>query len=781
MSFPKRPSLASARAGSAGASREKPAPPLQTAGVGGAADNENPAVSGKRKTAGKATGDGAGTAGKATPSTAGGRGLRRVAVAGGTSDAGSGTDKSPGATDVDAVDAYDPGLEDALLDGAYVEASGEGATPVASDKVASAKPASDKHSGSKHADERSGWDRWGVAAGTGQAGDPWGICDCPQCLAGKVKDTLLVESGGTRFYCVRCGFHGDASQSPDTYTSKAPVAQVRWPEGKSSLNAVLSRNGFDPSDIERLGVGLDIVRFRFEDGGWRDAVAVACAAEPGAVAGDFLFTAIGKQCELLPLQARLPRGDAVPFGWERVTPETDELLFVETLADWLAASLAYDDGKVLTLPPTLNPARVGGGDYRALAVMEQRLKTISRVRFGFANDDYGHRLEEDLSRRMGRDRCFRTHWIEHPVEGVGSAWAVLRKYGKAGVAGCIEAMAPYPVAGIHELVDVADEYEAYYEIGFLPGAKVGLPSIDNLYSVPLGQVTLVHGVPGHGKSTLVDDFVVRLGRRYGWRFGVLSPENQPIARHFAAFTEKYIGKPFVRTAGETRMTPAEKDEGKRWVNEHIRMVMPDDENGNWTVDGVLDLARTLVYRHGIRGLVIDPWNELDHARSAAQTYEDYLGHALTKIKRFARINELHVFIVAHPVKLDKKADGHWPVPTPYNVSGGAMWFNKCDFILVPYRNRGDVDEEIADIHVQKVRQREHGRIGRTALRYDTVRNRYIDDVDAYKREQSIMARQPLATREQLLGHEREDTPMERTDADLLGLRKAHAARAKAAA
>ena len=33
---------------------------------------------------------------------------------------------------------------------------------------------------------------------------------------------------------------------------------------------------------------------------------------------------------------------------------------------------------------------------------------------------------------------------------------------------------------------------------------------------------------------------------------------------------------------------------------------------------VLDLARAAVLRHGVRGLVIDPYNEIDHQRSANQ-------------------------------------------------------------------------------------------------------------------------------------------------------------------
>jgi twinkle protein len=35
-----------------------------------------------------------------------------------------------------------------------------------------------------------------------------------------------------------------------------------------------------------------------------------------------------------------------------------------------------------------------------------------------------------------------------------------------------------------------------------------------------------------------------------------------------------------------------------------------------SVDWVLKLAKAAVMRHGIRGLVIDPYNELDHQRGS---------------------------------------------------------------------------------------------------------------------------------------------------------------------
>jgi twinkle protein len=96
-------------------------------------------------------------------------------------------------------------------------------------------------------------------------------------------------------------------------------------------------------------------------------------------------------------------------------------------------------------------------------------------------------------------------------------------------------------------------------------------------------------------------------------------------------------------------------------------ILPDEP----TVEAVLALARVLVYRMGIRGLIIDPWNELDHARPASLSETEYISRALTLIRRFARANGVHVWVVAHPTKLIKGANGKYPVATPYDIAGSA--------------------------------------------------------------------------------------------------------------
>ena len=56
------------------------------------------------------------------------------------------------------------------------------------------------------------------------------------------------------------------------------------------------------------------------------------------------------------------------------------------------------------------------------------------------------------------------------------------------------------------------------------------------------------------------------------------------------------------------------------------------ENAMPSIDFILDKAKDAVYRHGIRGLVIDPYNEVDHQRPGNQTETEYVSALLSKVR-----------------------------------------------------------------------------------------------------------------------------------------------------
>lgn len=611
------------------------------------------------------------------------------------------------------------------------------------------------------------WHRWQVHPASSDPGSAWEKQDCHQCLPRPL--TLLVEPGGSRFYCTACGRHGDANVDPPHYVGvRAPVGEIRWPTPDLDLDTVLTLQGFDPAETRACFPDMILVEAQFpaDSGtpGWQPALRFDVRDEPSGVLRDYLFVALDAEGRM-GASTRLPKGQLYPWGWDQITG--DRVLFVDDPKDAIALRLSGQH-HVACLPHVLNPARAGGGDWAPMTLMESRMGRINRVELAFTDDEAGHRIEDEISRRMGRDRTFRTRWVGSLVETgqVRSAYAVFLLGGMEAVCAELADISPYPIAGVHELDDVEEEYDQLYETGLLPGLLVGHPSLDQHYSVKLSQVTVLHGIPQHGKTTLLDEIIMQLAIRYGWGFGVFSAENSKLARHYAALTEKLVGKSFSVGTDGKRMSVEEKEKAKKFLKKHIRMIRPDEEKGNWSLDGILDLARSLVFRHGIRGLVIDPWNEIEHTRPAHLTPEEYLALQLSKVKRFAEVNGVHVWIVAHPKNMVKDNDGDYPVPTPYLISGGAMWNNKADFIIAVWRRRGLPDEVIMDIHIQKVRWKEDGRIGMTSLLYHSTFNRFTDQVIHDRRREALKNKSANSTKrvevplqDQLMSSPRQPTPL----------------------
>ena len=101
-------------------------------------------------------------------------------------------------------------------------------------------------------------------------------------------------------------------------------------------------------------------------------------------------------------------------------------------------------------------------------------------------------------------------------------------------------------------------------------------------------------------------------------------------------------------------------------------------------------------------MVLDPSNEFKHKRPKGVSETDYISEALSKIRSFARQHDIHVFIVAHPTKLQKLIEqgGKYPIPTAYDIAGSANWFNKSDNIISVYRT---YEHDITRIYIQKIR------------------------------------------------------------------------------
>jgi twinkle protein len=351
---------------------------------------------------------------------------------------------------------------------------------------------------------------------------------------------------------------------------------------------------------------------------------------------------------------------------------------------------------------------------------DDRVAAVREWVIAVDNDEPGTRLEQELVRRFGIEKCRRAVW----PEGCKDANDVLVKHGAARLRTCIESAEPFPIGGIVRAADLSRELDELYDSGVQRGLSTGWRSLDEFYTVRAGELTVVSGVPNSGKSNWVDGLTVNLAKEYGWKFAVFSPENQPLTNHISRIIEHFARVPF-RDGPTPRMSKPDMHLCRDWVDEHFRFVLPEDE-ADWTLEYVLKRAEHLVRRFGINGLVIDPWNELQHERPERQTETEYVSVSLRRMRQFIRRNNLHLWLVAHPTKLYRNKNGEYPVPSLYDISGSAHFRNKADNGIVLWRDLNEPTKHSVELHIQKIRFREVGKIGGVELRYDPATGSYAD-------------------------------------------------------
>ena len=282
--------------------------------------------------------------------------------------------------------------------------------------------------------------------------------------------------------------------------------------------------------------------------------------------------------------------------------------------------------------------------------------------------------------------------------------------------------------GIYRVRDLRDKVFELFEKGRQPGELPGWRNLNDLYTVKRKQFTVITGVPGAGKSAFLDCLIMNLASNSSWRFAITSVENQPIEDHISVLSEIYTGMPFNK--GERpRMSFQLLDESLKWFDEHFIFVLPEEEYR--TLPGIIELVDYL----SVDGVVVDPWNELEHRRPPMMSETEYISRELSRMRYYARQHDQHWWLVAHPTKLQKDKEGRYVVPTLYDISGSAHFRNKADMGLVVYRDDTETDDAPSTIFIQKVRFRWCGKRGQCSLYYNRVTGQFFES--SFERDRSL--------------------------------------------
>ena len=563
-----------------------------------------------------------------------------------------------------------------------------------------------------HTWEELGIDTRGKIVGQGKT-------TCPRCSPYRKKKhypCLSINLDDGLFNCFHCDWSGSLKTGEERHSNpratpiifrkpvyrQTPLPQrvLDWFASRGIPESVLARNriSYGPVYMPQLEQEVPAIQFPYV----RNGEVVNCKYRDGHK----YFRMVGGAERLL-------------YGCDDICGET--LIWVEGECDKLALEVAGYTSCV-SVPdgaPALNTKNYESKfDY--LASAEALLSPIRKMILAVDSDGPGQKLAEELARRLGPERCWRVEWSS----GCKDANDVLMSYGAHVLRECIEQAQPWPVSGIVTVNMLSAAIDHLYAHGIQRGHSTGWSVLDRYYTVRAGEVTIIGGIPHHGKTPFISALCLNMAISQGWKLAIFSPEQYPLERYSALLMGQYIGRPF---DGDGRMSFEEMIRAKTWLGEHITFLMPEDDQP--TVDALLSLGKVQVFRYGIKGLVLDPWTEMEQSRPRNQTETEYVGHALSKIRLFARHYGVHMWIVAHPTKLRRAESGpyagKYAPPTPYDIQGSSNFRNKPDNCLTIWRD-ADEDSNILQVHVQKVRFREIGKPGGCELRLDYYNGRLYE-------------------------------------------------------
>lgn len=343
--------------------------------------------------------------------------------------------------------------------------------------------------------------------------------------------------------------------------------------------------------------------------------------------------------------------------------------------------------------------------YEFLWRAKGQLDQVKTVIIATDGDEPGRHLAADLARFLGPERC---KFIEYP-EGCKDLNDVLAKHGASEVANLLAGAKVYPVKGLYRLADFPEPPPT-------TSVAVGIDGLDDHFALTLGTFTVISGWAGHGKTSLLMRMLANL-MMGGVNIALGSFETLPrpiLERRFRANLYGVADDdPRLRVLGKADELMAKRLS----VIAHTAR----DEDTELDLDYIIELAKTAVLRDGVRLLVLDPWNEIEHKRGKDETETEYVSRAIRALKRFAVNYECAVWLVAHPRK--PHSDGNPKPPSLYDLAGSAHFANKADYGLIVHRENMTSTE--ITVRTVKVRMGLPGKPGVSFLNWNASSNDYV--------------------------------------------------------
>lgn len=528
---------------------------------------------------------------------------------------------------------------------------------------------------------------------------------CPEChgkRSNKTDKSLSVNLDEGLYKCHYCGFSGCAKEYPKKM-KKEYVRPVWKNETKLSERVVkYFESRRIPQDILRVMKISEGMEFMPQDNRQMNTIQFNYFLDGNLV--NVKYRTGNKHFKLIP------GAELIPYNLDAVK-NSKECIITEGEFDCLSF-ISCGFTHAISVPNGANANTSYLDDY-----WDDYFENKEVVYIASDTDAKGMILRDELLRRFGTERCK----VITYGEDCKDANELLVKKGAFALKQAVENATELKIEGVFSVSDFEDELDMLYENGLQKGLTIGLSNFDALCSFETKRMCIVTGIPGNGKSEFLDEIAERLNILHGWKFAYFSPENFPLKYHASKIICKITGKKF----DQANLPLNEYRQVKQYLTENFFFIFPEE---NFSIDTILEKARYLVRRKGVKSLVIDPWNRLEHQIPPGMNETNYISQALDKLTNFAQKNDILLFLVAHPRKMSKDSTGQFEVPTLYDINGSANFYNKADYGITVQRNKG---AGTVGVYVQKVKFRHLGETGIATFRYNINNGRYVPCIESH--------------------------------------------------
>lgn len=253
---------------------------------------------------------------------------------------------------------------------------------------------------------------------------------------------------------------------------------------------------------------------------------------------------------------------------------------------------------------------------------------------------------------------------------------------------------------------IMEEMKKLIDGGIPDGLRTDIKELDEIIRLKLGTFVVMTGYAGMGKSEFIDWLCYKYHIKYGYKTLYYSPENTT-QLHMPKLISKFSGKTF------KDLTKEERYNVLGYIIDNFYFF---DERQEDYIENIITEAEYFIKENDIKIVVFEPFNSFFTKMSNGNLFElNTIRIILTRLRSLAINNNVLVILTAHP----KKPTDNYQYATN-DIAHSLDFKNRADYSLSIHKKKNDDVE----INVDKVRDKNYGKVGKCTLSYDVASGNY---------------------------------------------------------